>query len=111
MHISSFVPVVAAGLLVASCSQRQQTASGTAVPTTNGIPAQFAFITTNTTLQQVIDRVGKYDRVRGSGVLYYEYDLSDGSAVLVSPEWPFQPTNRIRGVSIYRSTNEITLHP
>ncbi len=111
MHISSFIPVVAVSLLVSSCSQNGQTVSEVGVHTTNSIPTQFAFITTNTTLQQVIDRVGKYDRVRGSGISYYEYDLPDGSAVLISPEWPFQPTNRIRGVSFYRSTNEITLYP
>jgi len=33
---------------------------------TNKIPVQFRFITTNTTLQQVVDKVGKYDRVRGA---------------------------------------------
>jgi hypothetical protein len=77
----------------------------------NDIPPQFTFITTNTTLQQVMDKMGKYDRVRGSGISYYEYDLQNGSAVLISPEWPFSPTNKIRGVTFYQNTNAITLYP
>jgi len=111
MQIISFIFVVATSLLFAGCSKREQAISVTVSWPTNDLPAQFMFITPNTTLQQVIDRVGKYDRVRGSGISFYEYDLSDGSAVLIRPEWPFEPTNKIRGVTFFRSTNEITLHP
>jgi hypothetical protein len=111
MRISRINPVLPVSLLAAGCSLHQQAVSEVGTRTTDNIPAQFAFITTNTTLQQVMDRVGKYDRVRGSGISHFEYDLSDGSAVLVSPEWPFEPTNRIRGVSFYRSTNEINMFP
>jgi hypothetical protein len=75
------------------------------------IPPQFAFITTNTTLQQVIDRVGKYNRVRGSGILYYEYDLPNGSAMVISVEWPYQPRNKISAVGFYPRTNQIGLYP
>jgi hypothetical protein len=91
------------GALAVGCGSRQGSSPRTA--------ADFHLITTNMTLQQVTDRFGMYDRVRGSGISYYEYDLSDGSAVLVSPEWPFRPTNRIQAVTFFRSTNEITLHP
>ena len=75
------------------------------------IPAEFAFITTRTTLRQVTDRLGKYDRVRGSGISYYEYDLPDGAAVLVGPEWPFDASSRIRSVEFYRKVSDITLYP
>jgi len=78
---------------------------------TGDIPPRFAFITTNTTLQQVIDKVGMYDRERGSGIARYEYDLPDGSAVLISPEWPFTPTNKIEGIAFFHRKNEIKLYP
>jgi hypothetical protein len=63
------------------------------------------------TLQQVIDRFGRYDRERGSGVLYYEYDFPDGSVVLLATTPPFTATSRIRGVTFYSSTNAINLYP
>jgi len=75
------------------------------------MPAKFRFITSKTTLQQVIDKVGPYSRVRGSGMLYYQWDLADGSAVLVLPEWPFEPKNRIRHVEYFRNAKDISLHP
>jgi hypothetical protein len=75
------------------------------------IPAQFRFITKKTTLGDVTQQVGQWHRVRGSGVRYYEYDLADGSAVLVGPEWPFGLGSRIQNVRAYRSTNDITLAP
>jgi len=73
--------------------------------------ANFRSVTTNMTLQQVMDGFGMYDRVRGSGISRYEYDFADGSAMLLSPEWPFSPTNRIMAVTFYQSTNEIKLYP
>jgi len=63
------------------------------------------------TLQQVIDRFGMYDRERGSGILYFEYDLSNGTTVLLSPEWPFQPNNRIQAMTFYSNTNVIKIAP
>jgi hypothetical protein len=77
----------------------------------NDIPPQFAFITTNTTLRAVIDRIGNYNRVRGSGILHYEYDLPDGSAVLLTPGWPFKPTDKICEGVFYLSTNDIKFYP
>jgi len=111
MQITSFILAVVVSGLVAGCSPREQAVSEAGSIATNGVPAQFAFITTNTTLQEVVDRVGKYDRVRGSGILHYEYDLPDGAAVLISPAWPFQPTNKIQGVAYFHSTNDIHLYP
>src|SRR5215203_2414137 len=67
------------------------------------VPAKFQFITKDTTLRQVVERVGRWDRVRGSGVLYYEFALPDGSAVLVHPEWPFGLENKIQSVAAFRS--------
>lgn len=73
--------------------------------------AEFNFVTTNTTLQQIIDRVGRYDRVRGSGILYYQWNLSDGSAILVATEGPFQQTNKVTGFHVYPDARSITLSP
>jgi hypothetical protein len=96
MKIASFILAVVVSGFVAGCSPHKQAVSEVGSISTNGIPAQFAFITTNTTLQEVVDRVGKYDRVRGSGILYYEYDLPDGSALLISPVPLFQPSRQAR---------------
>lgn len=68
-------------------------------PAPEGVPKLFEFVTTNTTVQQVVDRIGHYDHIRGSDVLCYEYDFSNGSAVLLLPERPFQATNRIMSVN------------
>ena len=57
---------------------------------------EFDFITTNTTLQQVIDRVGHFDRVRGSGISYYQWDLAGGSAVLVVQSGHFNRQTKSR---------------
>jgi hypothetical protein len=95
------------------CDQRQAappqiTSAPTPLPRT---VANFRTVTTNMTLQQVIDRFGMYDRVRGSGIAYHQFELPDGTAVLISTEWPFQPTNRIQSVGFYKSTNEINELP
>jgi hypothetical protein len=71
------------------------------------VPAQFRFITFDTSLEDVVRRVGQWNRIRGTNVLYYQWNLPDGSAVLVGPEPPFQLQSRIRGVTAYRSTNDI----
>lgn len=64
------------------------------------------------TLQEIIDRVGRYDRVRGSGIAYYEYDFSDGSAVLVCPDVSSTAkTNPTVAITFYQSTNDIHLYP
>jgi hypothetical protein len=99
----NFITLFLLSTFASGCSPRQSPPQRTAT--------DFRLITTNMTLQQVTDRFGMYDRVRGSGTSYYEYDLADGSAVLVSPEWPFKPTNRIQAVTFFRSTNEIILYP
>jgi hypothetical protein len=110
-NISFILAVVVSGLF-AGCHPHKQAGSEADYILTNGIPAKFAFITTNTTLQEVVDRVGKYDRVRGSGISYYEYDLPDGSAVLVCPDVSLAAkAHPSIGVTFYRSTNDIHLYP
>ena len=79
--------------------------------TRNELPNQFRFISHKTTLRQVIDRLGPYTRVRGSGVQAFEYDLPDGSAVLIFPEHPFQPSNKIRDVQFYPKKEQISIYP
>ena len=80
-------------------------------------PSEFRFITHDTTLQEVIDKVGMPTRrvkvainpdaglgyaLASSGlpalILTFEYDLPYMSAVIVMPEFPFEPENRIRAV-------------
>ena len=75
------------------------------------LPAKFQFITPETTLQEVVDRLGQWQKVRGSGMLYYEYDLPDGSAVLVHPAWPFKVDNKVEGCTFYPKASDISLAP
>ena len=46
---------------------------------------QFVFITTNTTIFEVTNRLGVPDAITGSGVSRFEYHLSDRSHVRI---WP-----------------------
>ena len=109
MQIIRLIVLIAIGSLLAGCDSHEGADSrDSARPTSKG---QFSFITTNTTLQEVVKRVGQFDRIRGSGISYYEYDLSGGSAVLINLEWPFQLTNKIHGIKFYQSTNDIGLSP
>jgi hypothetical protein len=62
----------------------------------------FRFIGTNTTLGAVTQRLGPYDRVSGSGIQMFEYDLADGSTIVLWPDWPFQSTNLIHRVAQVR---------
>ena len=83
----------------------------TGATTDTALPAQFRFISRDTTLQQVVDRIGPYTRVRGSGIQAFEYDLSDGSAVLLFPEHPFQMHCKIRKVQFYPKKEQIDIFP
>ena len=113
--MNTFIHIAVVVVFVSGCGSRQSAPTPTPTPSASAplerTAENFQAITTNMIFQQVIDRFGIYDRVRGSGMLYYQYDLPDGTAVLVSVEPPFQPTNRIWGVGFYRSSNEIPLHP
>jgi hypothetical protein len=108
-----FIPFAVVVVLVSSCGSRRSPPVAAPSPQASlqRSAAKFRSITTNMTLQEVIDRFGMYDRVRGSGISYYQYDLPDGGAVLISSEWPFRPTNRIQAVGFYQSTSEIPLNP
>lgn len=83
-----------------------------------GVPAEFRFITHDLNLQAVIDRVGKPTRMRPMSVkpwqvrnsklvegdagepaiVVAEYDLPNAAAVILVPEFPFEPENQIRTV-------------
>jgi hypothetical protein len=85
---------------------------------TRAIPPEFQFITHETTLQEVIDRLGPCSReawlpvdahtsltsrfaATKSGKLAFltiEYHLPYHAAVVVMPEYPFQQENMIRAV-------------
>jgi hypothetical protein len=82
------------------------------------LPSEFHFITHETTLQEVIDRLGPCSRVvrlpvdpesglgygfastkhGGAAVITFEYHLPYNAAAIVMPEYPFEPQNRIRAV-------------
>ena len=88
---------------------------------TRYLPVEFRFITNDTTLQEILDKVGPYSRITkhpvdpnfasGYGLapgsfgmpslFLVEYDLPYHAAVLLMPEYPFQPENRIRA-AFYR---------
>ena len=104
--MKSFVTLALLSTFVAGCSPREHT------PSRQRTATDLSLITTNMTLQQVIDRVGMYDRVRGSGISYYEYAFAGGSAVLVCPDLSLAAkTNPSITITFYRSTNEIPLSP
>jgi hypothetical protein len=86
------------------------------------LPAEFRFINNDTTLREVIERVGAPSRERkfpidpsiaGGGygyteeplgvpaIVLIEYDLPYHAVVALLPEYPFQPENRIRA-AFYR---------
>jgi hypothetical protein len=82
------------------------------------LPTEFRFITQETTLEEVIEKLGKPSRTvkvpisaeRGLGyalvssktsdaaIVTFEYDLPYHAAVIVMPEFPFEKQNRIRAI-------------
>jgi len=89
---------------------------------TRKLPPDFRFITNDTVLNQVVERVGPWSRKwtlpidedtsagyaalqSESGtalIIAYEYELPYRAAVILLPEYPFGPDDRIRAV-YYRS--------
>jgi uncharacterized membrane protein YbaN (DUF454 family) len=68
------------------------------------LPAEFRFITRDTTLQEVTRRLGQGNRVvRSDNIQAMQYDLSNGAAILVFPEPPFDSASTIRCVRLYRN--------
>ena len=78
--------------------------------TNDDLPPQFRFISRVTTLQEVVDHLGPYSQVRGSRVQAFEFDLPDGSAVLVFPDHPYAPYSRIIKVQFYPKKEQIDAH-
>lgn len=85
---------------------------------------EFQFITHETTLQEVIDKLGKPSRTRelcfdsivgpktaaahdvsGVSIGVSEYDLPYNAAAIVMPDYPGQPENKIRAV-FYRAAQD-----
>lgn len=84
----------------------------------NNLPKEFRFITRDTILKEIIDKIGEPSRVveipisaeHGLGyalvssktgramIVTYEYDLPYHAAVIVMPEFPFEQQSRIRAV-------------
>jgi hypothetical protein len=74
------------------------------------LPEEFRFINHETTVQQIVEKIGTYKRIRGDGeIRALEYHLPYGSAVLVFPELPIGSRSRVRAVKFYLDHNEIPL--
>jgi len=75
---------------------------------TTVLPSTFRFITHDTTLQEVIDRLGPASRVFELALRHrdgdaehfkaHEYDLPYNAAVIIMPQRPFEPEDKIRAV-------------
>jgi hypothetical protein len=112
--------VAAAAVFAVGCGSHDQSGSGDAKSPAPPafLPPGFAFIRTNLdimTLEEVTNKVGSYSRVGhlspDDEALAYEFDLKDGSAVLLIPERPYQSRNRVHTVRYFLSTNEFRLYP
>src|SRR4029077_5688823 len=76
-------------------------------------PATFRFITHETTLQEVINRLGPASRIVYLALRHrdgdtehfkaHEYDLPYSAAVLVMPQRPFEPADKIRAVDMRKA--------
>lgn len=69
------------------------------------LPREFRFITHETTLQEVIEKVGPYTRVTQKGLV--RYDLPSGGALFLFPEPPFSDSSRVRGIQLYRTEDQV----
>jgi hypothetical protein len=75
---------------------------------TTVLPSTFRFITHDTTLQEVIDRLGPASRVFELALRHrdgdaehfkaHEYDLPYNAAVIIMPQRPFEPEDKIRAI-------------
>lgn len=74
----------------------------------SAFPEKFRFISTNTTLQEVTQRLGPPDQTVGSGTQSYLYEMPNGTAVWLFPEWPYSLKSKVqRGViSITQRSSE-----
>lgn len=74
------------------------------------LPLEFRFISRQTSLQEVMDRVGPRSRkLQRNSVVAYEYDLPRGCAVLIFPEPPCRPESKVLNVRMYLKTEEDSL--
>ena len=114
--------IVIAGLVLAvmatGCSRSDTTNPPAAVTETN-LPPQFAFILKNLdviTLEEVTASVGPYQHIgrllEDGDQVTYEFDLPDGSAVLVTADHPPRAgRNTVHRVRFFKSTNDFKLQP
>jgi hypothetical protein len=76
----------------------------------SSVPPEFRFIDRDTTLQEVIDKLGPYTRETTSGeIKAFEYEVPGDGSVIVFAEWPFEPSSVIRGVQFCRKGEKIRL--
>lgn len=76
------------------------------------LPREYRFITDQTMLGRITEVLGPCTCVRGNDrIQALQYNLPNGSAVLIFPEWPFKRDSRILGVHMYDSDKAIPLFP
>jgi len=80
------------------------------------LPTDFRFISHDTTLAEVIEKLGPASRVVQLALphrdgdtehfMAHEYDLPYEAAVIVMPQRPFEPDDKIRAVSVRKRSND-----
>jgi hypothetical protein len=69
------------------------------------LPQEFRFITRDTTVQQITDKLGPYTHLTETNVV--RYNLPSGGAILIYPEPPFTSASKVHGVQFYRTEDDV----
>lgn len=78
----------------------------------NRLPIEFRFIRRSTRLMEVIEKVGPYSKVRGSGeIKAMQFDLPSGGSILIFPAFPFAPSSAVRGILFVANHDDVGLFP
>ena len=118
MRTFIFLAGLVLAIITAGCS-RSNTASTPVPATETNLPPQFAFILKKLdmiTLEEVTASVGQYQHIgrllEDGDQVTYEFDLPDGSAVLVTADHPPRAgRNTVHRVRFFKSTNDFKLQP
>lgn len=85
--IAKAIQTICIGLLLAACTVGATGPASTPTPQGRSL-ADFSFLKLGMTYEEVVKVVGPADRMVGSGVIGYMYDLPDGSSLSLN----FGPT-------------------
>jgi hypothetical protein len=73
------------------------------------LPQEFRFITHDTTLAQLNDRLGPSKPVGSDAII--RYDLPSGGAICVFLQLPFSSNSKVRGVQFYPQESLVPVFP